>query len=380
MTERKVAERAGAAGAENLSTHEVRPSGRQWIVAITLIAASFLSLPLVWQRIERFGPAPDYRIPYALSGDYWFFSRYCRWAASRADTLVIGDSVVWGQYVGKDQTLPHYLNRLAGRDRFVNMGVDGMHPAALAGLIRYYGRAISGKNLIVYCNLLWMSSKRHDLQVEKEFQFNHPALVPQFFPQIPCYKAPYSRRVSIAVQRLVPLLGWTDHLRVAYFDQMSIPAWTIKNPYESFLKAAMRGLPGPDDGPHQEPVQWTERGLTKQDFPWVQLDTSLQWRGFGRALETLQARGNKVFVLVGPFNEHMLEPQSLAAYARQREAAAAWLRDHGIAYYVAPVLPSEDYADASHPLSQGYAVLAKELFANAAFSRFDAGERGNDVP
>jgi hypothetical protein len=218
------------------------------------------------------------------------------------------------------------------------------------------------------------------LQVEKEFQFNHPALVPQFSPKIPCYKASYSRRFSIAVQRLVPLLAWTDHLRVAYFDQMSIPAWTVKNPYDSLLKAALRGLPAPDDGPHQEPVQWTERGLAKQDFPWVQLDTSFQWRSFQRMLETLQARGNRLLVVVGPFNEHMLEPGSLEAYARLREGVAAWLREHGIAHYVAPVLASEDYADASHPLSKGYAVLAKELFVEAAFARFDAEERGNHVP
>jgi len=380
MNEATVAEHTHAIPEAIFASHEVRLAGQQWIVAAALIVLAFASMPSMWQEVEKFLPGPDYRTPYALSNDYWLFSRYSRWAASRADTLVIGDSVIWGQYVGKDQTLPHYLNQLAGQDRFVNMGVDGLHPAALAGLIKHYGRPISGRKVIVYCNLLWMSSKRHDLQVEKETPFNHPALVPQFFPRIPCYRAPWSQRVDIVFHQNVPLLGWTDHLRVAYFDQMSIPAWTTKSPYQSVSKTALRGLPPPDDGPHQEPIPWTERGMEKQDFPWVELDSSFQWGSFRKALETLQARGNRVFVVVGPFNEHMLQPASLEAYARLREGVAGWLREHGIAYYMAPALPSKHYADASHPLSEGYAALAKELYADPAFARFDADERGIASP
>jgi hypothetical protein len=32
-----------------------------------------------------------------------------------------------------------------------------------------------------------------------------------------------------------------------------------------------------------------------------------------------------------------------------------------------PTLPSELYADASHPLDEGYAMLAKQLFENDSF-------------
>jgi len=373
MKEAATAEHMPAVPEATFGSHEVRLSGRLWVLAIALIGGAFIGMPVAWQAAEHFRPTADYRIPYALSSDYWLFARYCQWVASQGQTFVVGDSVTWGQYVGADQTLPHCLNQLAGQDRFANMGMDGMHPAALAGLIHYYGRAISGRNVIVHCNLLWMSTKKHDLQVDKEFQFNHPALVPQFFPRIACYRAPYPQRLSIVVQRLVPLLGWTDHLRVAYFDQMTIPAWTIEHPYGDLLKAPIRGLPAPDRGPHQAPVPWTQAGLTEQDFPWVPLDTSFQWRSFRRALETLQARGNRLFVLVGPFNEHMLTPESLAAYVQRRDQVAAWLDEHSIPHYVAPALPSEDYADASHPLSEGYALLAQGLFNDQAFARFDSG-------
>ena len=44
---------------------------------------------------------------------------------------------------------------------------------------------------------------------------------------------------------------------------------------------------------------------------WVDLGTSLQWRLFRAAVHTLLRRGNRVFVLVGPFNEHLLEADSL---------------------------------------------------------------------
>ncbi len=55
--------------------------------------------------------------------------------------------------------------------------MDGFHPAALGGLLRYYGRDISGKNVIIQFNPLWMTSAKHDLQIQKEFHFNHPKLV-----------------------------------------------------------------------------------------------------------------------------------------------------------------------------------------------------------
>lgn len=369
-----------APGAEvPFGSHEVRLSGRQWVVAGILILAALVLLPVLWERAETFEPEPDYRIPYILSNDYWLFSRYWRWAASQHETLVVGDSVIWAQYVSRDQTLVHCLNGLAGESRFANVAADGMHPAALAGLLRYYGRGISSRNVVVHCNPLWMSSKRHDLQVEKEFHFNHPQLVPQFVPSIPCYRESYSNRIGIAIERWLPFSAWTNHLRLAYFDRMDIPAWTVEHPYDNPLKAVRVGLPASQDSHQQEPVSWTERGLTKQEFPWVELDTAFQWCSFRRLVGILEARGNRVFVLVGPFNEHMLKGDSLDTYLEMKSQIAAWLRERGIAHYVAPALPSEYYADASHPLSEGYAMLAEQLFENEEFVRFRAQDRAGSL-
>jgi hypothetical protein len=37
------------------------------------------------------------------------------------------------------------------------------------------------------------------------------------------------------------------------------------------------------------------------------------------------------------------------------------------------VLPSELYADASHPLTEGYALLAKEIWADQVFQKWMKG-------
>jgi lysophospholipase L1-like esterase len=110
-------------------------------------------------------------------------------------------------------------------------------------------------------------------------------------------------------------------------------------------------------------VPWKEQGIQLQDFAWVDLDASFQWRSFRRALEILAERGNRVFVVVGPFNEHLLTESGLRGYARIRDGIAAWLREHGIEHDVPPALPSELYADASHPLGEGYRRLAERIFA-----------------
>jgi hypothetical protein len=45
----------------------------------------------------------------------------------------------------------------------------------------------------------------------------------------------------------------------------------------------------------------------------------------------------------------------------------AWLKSENIPCCAPEPLPSELYADASHPLTEGYRLLAAQLFADAAF-------------
>jgi hypothetical protein len=343
-------------------SNAMRLSARQLAGLGLFAAAIVLFVPPLWRRLEPLEVGPDYRIPYALSGDYWHFERVARGAAARCDAVLLGDSVVWGQYVRPGQTLSHHLNARAGRERFANLGVDGMHPVALAGLIDYHAGAIAGKPVVLHCNPLWMSSAKHDLSGEEAFLFNHPALVPQFVPRIPCYREEVSRRIGYVVQRQVSFLGWAHHIQLAYFGQTSIPEWALEHPYDTPASAVTLRLPDPAaDTLRHRPRPWTEQGITPQDFAWVGLEASVQWRAFRRALETLRGRGSRVVVLVGPFNEHLLTEAGRAGHARVRDGIVAWLKANGVEHVAPPALPSELYADASHPLAEGYRLLAQRL-------------------
>lgn len=351
---------------------EMRLSPRQCGVALVITAVLFYVIPHAWERIEPLQIGAGYRIPYRLGNDYWQYERTCRAAAGGDQTVLVGDSVIWGHYVPTNGTLSHYLNEQSGDERFVNLGVDGVHPAALAGLVEYYGRAIRGRRVILNCNLLWTSSPRHDLTTEKEATFNHPALVPQFSPWISCYRASLSQRVGAAVGRHLPMLGWADHLRIAFFDSEDLVTWSLDRPYQNPLGALTAALPSPDEPPSPPPDArpWSAKGITPFTPDWVHLDESLQWRFFQRTVQLLQGRGNRVFVLVGPFNEHMLTEAGLKGYARQKDQVAEWLTKEGIPHYVPPPLASELYADASHPTAAGYAELARSLAEQPAFADF----------
>ncbi len=349
------------------ASNTMQLSAKQWLGLAAFVVVLAFALPAIWPHLERFPSEPDYRIPYELSNDYWLYDRCTREAAARCDTLVVGDSVVWGQYVTREQTLTHYLNERAGRERFANLGLDGAHPAALAGLIEHYASGIRGKTVVLECNLLWLSSRQHDLQETKEFDFNHPELVPQFFPKIPCYKADVSARLGNVVDRSSALNAWTRHLQQVYFGRSTIPEWTIEHPYENPLRAITMEVPPSSKKLRHKPVPWMDQGITPQDFPWVDLNSSLQWRSFRRAIEILQKRNNRVIVLLCPFNEHMLTAESRARFAKLKFEIETSLRQNKIAFIAPDLLPSESYADASHPLAAGYKQLADELFVSGKF-------------
>ena len=342
-------------------------SGREWIVAGVIIFILSFLIPSVWEQSEKFRPGGNYRIPYTLSNDYWLYQRWARRSACKYDTLVIGDSFIWGHYVKARDTLTGHLNDYFDGKQFANLGVDGIHPAALAGLIKYYGRDITGKNVILHLNPIWMSSLKHDLQSEKEFHFNHPGLVPQFFPKIPCYRETASNKIGIVLERKIPLFSWAAHLRQVYFDNLEPAGWCLEHPNENPLGVFKFKPAGSDEERSYEQRTWRERGMTRQDFGWVDPASSLQWKFFRQTVELLRKRGNNVFVMVGPINEHMMEESSLAAYKNIKSGLEEWFQQNNIDYYIPPVLPGELYADASHPLSKGYALLARWLLRNKLF-------------
>ena len=342
---------------------------RAWVALLLLALGVVLGAPRIWERIEKFNPAPDYRIPYELANDYWHYERLARQAAARQSVALFGDSVIWGQYVTSGGTLSHYLNAQTASTRFANLGLDGAHPTALAGLIDYHAGAIRNQKTIIQCNLLWLSSPKHDLSEREEFNFNHPALVPQFFPRIPCYREEVSRRLGYILERNFPFYTWVNHIQLSRYGQASIPEWTLDHPYDYPFKP-LATAPKLEDKPHEEPKPWTERAITPQDFAWVGLERSLQWQSFRRAVEVLRGRGNQVLVVVGPFNLHLANAPSQAVYKDHTRRIAEYFGKLGVACVVPETLPSNLYADASHPLAEGYETLAQRLLQDPVFKTF----------
>jgi hypothetical protein len=172
-----------------------------------------------------------------------------------------------------------------------------------------------------------------------------------------------------------------------YFENMDIQNWTMQNPYKNPLKAITLRIPIPENKPQSKPVAWAERGMEKQDFPWVQVEEpnfsfkkkslikrnteekskSFQWNSFKQVIKILKARNNKVFVIIGPFNPYILTEESLNRYNSMKSKMENWLEAEGISYRSISDLPSEYYADASHPLKEGYAKIAEELFETESF-------------
>ncbi len=337
------------------------------VLFFVALAASFVGP--VWAKLEGFEPSDDYRIPYAQSDDYWLFERYCAEAGEPDKTFVIGDSFVWGQYVGREESLSHFLNVESGADQFVNAGLDGAHPLALEGLIRHHCPALRHHDVILHLNLLWMSSTQADLKTAPGSRINHPRLIPQFAPRIPGYDASYSDRIGVVMGRLIPSTAWSHHIRSSYFSSTDLPYWTLENPYSNPVRQITLVPPEPENQAHRQGQPWFDGMGGKQDLPWIDLETSLQWKAFTRLLRLLETRGNSLFILVGPLNEHMLESASLSAYRVLVSAVEANLLNRGSPFYLAPVLPSEMYADLSHPLGEGYSLLAEGLWRRLSGTR-----------
>jgi hypothetical protein len=184
------------------------------------------------------------------------------------------------------------------------------------------------------------------------------------------------------VERNFNFTAWVDHLQDAYFGQRSILSWTLEddggdparypNSYQDPLaQITFHVPPAPRDDPQRGPKSprhkpWSD-GSGATPFEWVDLNTSLQWGAFQRLVRTLRERGNDVFVILGPFNEHMVAEESRAPYRKLRDGVTAWLQENKVPHIVPEALPSLLYADASHPLTDGYALLAKRTLASEDF-------------
>ena len=359
-------------------SNSIRLTGGQWIGAAIFMGLLMGFASPSWKYYEKFDPEPDYRIPHQLSEDYWLFERLADLAAQRDDTVVVGDSVVWGIFATPHETLSHYLSQ-SGPIRFTNLGLEGADPLALAGLIEHHAAGITGKNVVVQFNPLWLTSPERDLSDDSDKPFNHSRLVPQFLLPIPRYKADINVRLGILVEQRLTLNQWRNHVQLAFYGS-DLHKWTIDkpddpkrhptgHPYENPFEPLTHNLPQDKELWHEQLPWYISMSRIKEDFPWIDLETSLQWHAFQRVIDLLQQRNNRVFVVVGPFNEHMLTEASLERYQTVKKKIAAWLAARQIPHMVPDALPSEEYGDSSHPLPKGYARLAERLLADPNFEK-----------
>lgn len=374
--------------------NEMRLGPRQWLAFILILILINISVPRIWSKVERFDTPPDYRIPYALSNDYWQIGRWFKKAAAPDRVVVIGDSVIWGEYVNSDGTLPHFLSAQSGAPgRFANCGVNGFFPLAIEGLINNHGQGLRDSKVILECDVLWMTSPRRDLSAPKQDTFNHTQLVPQFRPKIPTYSADFNERLGNVIQRNIGFLAWVSHIQIAYFDQQSLTQWTLAddgqsppnypnlwhNPASQIKMSVPVAPPSdPERGPSSpRHVAWFKSDKAPTEYEWVALDKSLQWAAFQRTHQALRARGNDVFVLLVPFNEHMIKQDNRPAFRKITADINAWLAQSKIPHASPASLPSELYADASHPLTAGYEMLANNIYAEPEFKVWLASDPKN---
>ena len=350
---------------------------RQLLVAGGLTIAALVLLPKIWNQLEPFDPGRNYRTPYSQSEDYWLFRRLTEHASTiESPVLVIGDSVVWGEYVLPEDSLTAQLNDKTKSKRFMNAGINGLHPMAIKGLVTLHGQDLHDADVILHCNLLWLSSPERDLSAPLAQDFNHTTLVDQFGgdnpldPSSPSYRASLTNRISIATTRTLPYRVLVEHVRRQYFGGQNLHQWTLNHPADPFWKEVTFKTSEPSSILRHEPVDWTKQGIQPQAFEWLPADQSLQFQALLRSIEHLQSTSNHVLVVIGPFNTHLLVDDNKRRFASLRQSVIEEFRARDIEHLAASVLPSEEYGDASHPLRGGYCLMADELLANSTFREF----------
>ena len=70
----------------------------------------------------------------------------------------------------------------------------------------------------------------------------------------------------------------------------------------------------------------------------------------------------------------MLSDADAVIYSQIKIQVAAWFQQNSVPYFVPDPLPAAHYVDASHPIGEGYALLAKELLQQPTFQSLLTGQ------
>ncbi|HLY76067.1 MAG TPA: hypothetical protein VKU80_18255, partial [Planctomycetota bacterium] len=338
----------------------LRLSGREWLAVLTATMGLLALVPALGIRNKAVFLEPDYRMPYSLSHRYRLYQQFTTLASRQYPALLLGDSVIWGQCAPRDRTLSHYLNEEIGSERVANAGLDAMHPIALEGLLEYHAPAIHRKLVFLQFNPFWLMLQGEPSDPGEEALRNRPNLVPRLAaPRL----AAAARVLEASWTRISRMRPWSSWIEGTLDSQLDFLAWSLSHPYESPLGVLRSPLPPPEDdyAPRLRPWNWGP-GNRSIDGCWPDPVQDRQWQAFERILDRLESRGNRVLVIVGPINEHMLTAAGRRSYRRFTGEVASRLRSRGADYYQPPVLTSESYADICHPLAQGYREFARLLW------------------
>jgi len=334
-------------------------SVREWLAVLVGVGGLLIVLPMLALRNRASVVESDYRIPYSLSQRYNLYQYYTTLSSRQYPALVLGDSVVWGQCALRNHTLSHYLNEEAQASKFANAGLDAMHPIALEGLLEFHAPGVVNRTVLLHFNPLWFMSEGQAPAPSGEPLRNRPSLVPRLSADLLAHRRLAAEAAWSRIARSGP---WKRCIDRILESQLDVLAWSIRHPYESPLKALASPLPPSEDTFGPRLIPWNHGSTAvARECSWPEPRGHDQWQAFERIIDRLEDRGNRVLVLVGPLNEHMLNPAARESYRLFRSSVVERLRARGVDSYVPPLLSPELYADICHPLSGGYAELSKLL-------------------
>jgi len=323
----------------------------------------FFTAPFAIKFIDKDDFTANYRIPYPMGEDYYLFSHYSAAVTGSKKIPFFGDSVIWGHYAKKDKTLTSCINRIQGDEIFANMGIDGIHPAALYGLVKKYSESIKNRDIVVGINLLWMSSPRHDLSGEVNNEINHKKLLPQLSKTIPAYGANIEERISSFINRELTFFSWVNHIKMTRFADFSFYRWTIDNPDKNILAFFKK-----KKTLYAVPEYMRQDNLPLQNISWIKPKDSIQWNYVKKTMDLLQSRNNRVIAYITPYNTYTLTPESHKQYREILKTIIRELEATGITTLTG-ITPEKNYfADASHTGEAGYEILARDLLKNSLFN------------
>ncbi len=331
--------------------------------AALVLALCYVALPWCYRHWQQIVITPDFRLSYALRDDYLGYRDIAGEICRKYPAVFLGDSVVWGMYVDNACTLPALINQRLGRETIGNLAIDGLHPVVLETLVREYGGAIRNKTVYLYWNPLWMNSPLYDLSGDGELAVNHPRLLPQLDLSLRSYRAGVEERVSALLERRIDFHALLHHLRVAFFENADLKNHLAAHPDENPLRRInMTRRPGETGRNVNGRIDWYNAGIAEQNWPWVAPDASRQWKSFLTLIRLLKERDNHVYVIAGTVNPHMQSAESLRRYRELRSEVLRRFQLEDVEVIDLPELPSDEYADASHPLAPGYQRLADFIF------------------